>query len=840
MNKLLRRVLVLVVAFAAGLGIVFWVNRQREETDISYLQTQSSTLPTLSFTWRGEEINRQNGYVQTMNAAAMQDYMLPVEGDRLLSFTVYPGAKAVKSMSYEVRSALDSHLVENGAVADVTSLEDRVDASVRLGELMLEQEEYFLRITVTLDDGQEVYFYNRLIYQPAGSVLAQLLPFAAQFSARTFDKEAMYWFGTYMEPDSSIPTTLGHTTIKSTRNQVTWGGLAPVRGGDVRIQVQRVSEKQASIILLYYMEATGYSGETQRFSVREFLCLRYIRDTIYLMSYDRQTSELLRPENAAGSASIRLGLQPGGDTAAKSLGSRTVFEVAGDLWQYDSSENGYVRIYSASAGSTDLRYLSGRHSFRIIDLDADGNVTFLVCGYQGRGTLEGRSGLAFYRYTRADNTLAELLFIPSDRPYENMERELDELFCIGKNGQIYMLFNDSLYSLDLVGYEPVEIAKGLADGQFAVNADQTMIAWTEGGDEKGGSSICLMTLTDGYSWRKNANEGEKIRPMAFLGTDFIYGLVRTSDMTGTEEFFWDSPAYALEISSKEGTLLEHYERNDYYISGVTVGDGRIALHRKWRDEDGAYWAAEGDTLISLSAQSTSVSSLVRETSENGRPIWEVTGTGKPAEKSVKVEIAMQKKTPGTAELQLTAKSAAGESYLGYAGGELVYAGSYPAAAIRTAYESSGYVVSLSGPTVWERGGLVDYRYIRRDTEIVAADESDRKRAAVSMLLKMVGAPTDTSLRITEGMSTEEALKASGAACVVKLEGTNVQEILYYLDRGIPVLVLAPGDHAEIITGFDYRTINCYDPVEGAGITRLRDEAQGWYQSNGSRFLVVLN
>ena len=57
MNKILKRALVLAVAFAAGLGIVFWINRQREETDVSYLQTQAATLPMISFTWRGEEIN---------------------------------------------------------------------------------------------------------------------------------------------------------------------------------------------------------------------------------------------------------------------------------------------------------------------------------------------------------------------------------------------------------------------------------------------------------------------------------------------------------------------------------------------------------------------------------------------------------------------------------------------------------------------------------------------------------------------------------------------------------------------------------------------------------------
>ena len=49
------------------------------------------------------------------------------------------------------------------------------------------------------------------------------------------------------------------------------------------------------------------------------------------------------------------------------------------------------------------------------------------------------------QYSREENTVSEIFYIPSDRPYQVLKEELRRLFYVGKNQLLYLMFENGIY-----------------------------------------------------------------------------------------------------------------------------------------------------------------------------------------------------------------------------------------------------------------------------------------------------------------------------------------------------------------------------------------------------------
>ena len=845
MNRTVQRILVLAAAFAAGLGIVFWLNSRRTNREIVYTVMDEATLPTISFRYQGETINTLRGFKEPMDAAYLQESMIPAEGDRTLTLRVTSYGRRVGNISYELRDGKDRHLIENGEATSRQEWDGGFDMSLQLGELIREDQEYYLCLILRTAEQENLYYYTRLRYDKEDGCLAAMLPLAQEFSASTFDKSKRGWIAAYLETDAALAgDSLGHVTIKDTRDQVTWGDLDPVRLKAPEICVNRISQNQASLLFTYEIEAREEeSTTTRRYHVREYFTFRNAYSNTYLITYDRTMHEEFDPVNAIDKDHIDFGILENGDFPISQNGDYTVFALDGELWEYGRSDNEVIRIFSFKEASDDgVRTQYDRHGFRIIRVQETGDVDFLVCGYMNRGLEEGRCGLLFCRYEKESNNLSELFFIPSDRPYEVLQEETDKLFCVGADGQVYLICRGTLYAIDLVGNEPIEIANGLREGSYQISGDQKILAWQEGGGELGGTSIVLLYLEDGHTKRLSAGIGEYLRAYGFLDTDFAYGMVRESDRNDNASFRWQCPAYALEIIDEEGTLQKRYEVANMYISSVVISEDRIIVGRCTKQADGSFLDAEGDTLILLDERKqTDAPEVTRVNSGVRQKTWQLSFRSKEQQRRLSVSLPKQVNGGENARVNLTgSEDASLTRFYSYQCGGLAYVGYSLAEAIQAIYDHAGFVYTSGGLPVWERAGLREYLTLSLPEMVTAQSDGDRKRACLSTMLQKVEAPLDTSDEANQGASTLEIVTDSGVVCPLNLEGATVQQILYYVAKGWPVFAYNSAGQAELIVGYDVYNIAFYDAVDGAIYKVSRDDAEVRYGTLGYLFLSCVN
>ena len=192
------------------------------------------------------------------------------------------------------------------------------------------------------------------------------------------------------------------------------------------------------------------------------------------------------------------------------------------------------------------RQLYDQHKFRIISVGEEGDVAFTVYGYMNRGSHEGECGLVFYQYSRAENAIHEVFFIPSAKPFQILKEEIGTLSYVGNNQLFYLMFGNSIYAIDFSGEEYVEIISGMEEDSFVISEDSSAVAWQEEEDIYGGKNIQVFYMDDGTNFTIHASEGETIRALGFIDGDFIYGRARESDIE-KGSLIVNYPMYALSL-----------------------------------------------------------------------------------------------------------------------------------------------------------------------------------------------------------------------------------------------------------------------------------------------------
>jgi len=149
-------------------------------------------------------------------------------------------------------------------------------------------------------------------------------------------------------------------------------------------------------------------------------------------------------------------------------------------------------------------------------------------------------------------------------------------------------------------------------------------------------------------------------------------------------------------------------------------------------------------------------------------------------------------------------------YYVYGVGEL--AGIYDKAsyAIQKAQQISGVVISSDQKYVWEKGNR-DLAYSIEDVALSKEGE-------------------ETSLEACERyMKTYDAQK-------VDLTGCTLDQVLYVINRGCPVIALTSADHAILLTGYTKNDITYIDPENGESQTVSISEMEGMVSGSGNTFI----
>lgn len=811
MIKRIIKGIVLAVFFAGALLISNYV--MNRGTDDKIMTMGEPTLPVVSFTVSGQEINLLSGYVDQMDVTAMRDTITPLESNGTLQAEIAENGNKISKISYKVYSLDGADTYAEGKVK-----EEDGKVTLELGTALDQSaQEAVLKLTLTLGSGEaqkKVNYFTR-IEKPDEITAWKCLTFAKDFHAKALDQSDEDTLSMYLEPgEESDNTTYQTVNIHSDITHIQWGDLNPEIVGDVQWSLKESNSVYTSILAKYQVRCQDDKEETARYNVKEFFRIRSVGDTIYLLDYNRDLQEVFSSSRSVmDQKGILLGIVPEDvpyETNKKD--SILAFVQNRTLWMYNKKNEELTKVFSfAEEDTQDVRSLNDQHAVRIISMDDHGNIAFAVYGYMNRGEHEGEVGVGIYYFNVDSNLIQEKGFIPSTKSFAIAEDELGKMVYYNHAQELlYVLADQVLYRIDLDKNQQEVLAKGLEAGKYAVSDDGHQLAYQTDGEKDAAKEIRVMDLSSGDEYSVKAAKNEAVRPLGFLNGDFIYGILRTSDAGKTASGEKTTPMYQLEIHDSKNKKIAEYSFADQgiYISDILIEGNMVTLNR----------LAKAGEIYNVTSQEYITNNVEKKDTKISLTSYSSEKLGKQyrftfAEGIEKTEVKLLQPDQQVAENALTIVLKGKDDrvkYYVYGMGELV--GIYDKAgyAIQKAEKISGVVISSEQAYVWEKGN--------RDLVYSIDDVAVTKESG------------ESSLEACERyMKAYEAEKTD-------LTGCTLDQVLYVINKGCPVIALTSADHAILMTGYSKTDITYSDPDTGASQTVTMDEMNAMVAGSGNTFI----
>ena len=799
---------ILAAVFVAAV-IVFSYLTNKGNTNMT-ADLGSATLPALSFTCEGYEVNHLEGYTQEMDASTMRDSITPVLNQTLeLKIQTYDAK--VESLDYALYTLDGSQELSRQTLEDP---QDTVSLSFDGSQLT---EERLLIVTLHVDK-KEIYYYTR-VEDGAEFSLDSCLKYISDYHVNAMGKVENVGVGAALEQSGNEESGFSHLTIRSDYDHVSWGSLQPVVVGTERWKITEANSTYISVLLEYQVECKGEENEQDLYKVEEFFRVRNVSGTMYMLDYDRTMEQIFDPtQTVLSEKGILLGIT-GSDVpyTVSSDGTKVAFIEADELWYYNQELDEMSLLFSfMDSESKDIRNLTDEHEIRLITMDKTGNVTFAVYGYMNRGPHEGEVGAAIYFYNGEQNCIEEKAFIPSTASASVAREELGKLVYYSVDRQmLYVLTGGTLYEIDMDTEEQKILAENLKDGQYVTAENGKLAAFQTGGSLYEAKQVTVMNLENGKSYQVKAEEGAAILPLGFVNTDFVCGMARDTDAGRTVSGEDIHPMYKVEIHSGADKVARTYQSDSDYVLGVEVSGGMINLNRVVKNGDSYTQIADSQITSNEKKKESNISLESYVTDLKGTQM-RLTFADGISDKEPKVLKPKQVLYEKSASVSFDEKPE-GTSYYVYGTGR--FQGMYDGAgdAVVKADEVDGVVVSSDMKYVWERGN----RYL----EYLITDKDD----AITALRDQLNggkAPIDAAGEVLGGQTLD-------------LTGCTTEQMLYIVNKDVPVIGVRGDGSSVILVGYDQNYVTYIETATGNRNAISYEQMDGLLSGSGRTFISVL-
>lgn len=841
MRKGTIKAAVLITIFVIAV-IVFGKLTNHANEDLT-TEMEEATFPVISLYYNGTQINQLHGYAQEMDAVYMRDTITPIADNRKLPITIQTYQTHVDTISYEIRSLDAGRLIAN---ADVNSYEEkrgRISAELEIQNLLEADEEYLL--IIQLESGSDVIYYYTRIMEAVDYYVDECVDFVLDFNDKTFNDETTGTLATYMEKTTGDNTTLQYVTLNSSLKQVGWADFNGERLTEPVPSIKEMTSTYNVIVLDYVVTCVGENGESEYYNVEEYYRVRYTSNRMYLLNFERTTEQIFRGENdTVYDKYIQLGIRSSEvDYKTNEAGTMVAFVQEGELWSYKQEENTLSKVFSFRGyEGIDERENYGEHDIKIVGIDEAGSVDYMVYGYMNRGIHEGEVGIAVYHYDSVTNANEERVFIPSYKSYEVMKSELGQLMYVNEGGELFLMVDGTIYGIDLNTLETRKLIENVSEDAFAVSESNRYIAWSEESNGLGASKIQVMNLSNQKIVELKGNSNELVKPLGFMGEDFVYGIAKRSDIfedAAGNTTFPMCKIKIVDVVSEELTELKTYQKNGYYISGVEIDDYTMYLNRiKYNGT--AYVDADQDMIMDREGGSGNIVNITSTYSDE-----------KQTQVQIELATLVDEHEPKLLTPQETLlleerivdlqKDTDTQYYYVYVKGDVLLATDDITEAVRVANAGMGMVIGDNQQYVWKRSRKTNQPAF--SDIIVGAEDEDAGSIAqcINAMLQREGINISVAALIEGGETPRSILHNTlKDKMVLDLTGCGVEEILYYVSCGNPVFAMTGSDEAVLVVGYDSSNIIIYDPRIGSTYRKPMEEAEEIFGNAGNVFFSYLH
>ena len=800
-------------------AVVTFISTGYKADNIRSMAMTEATLPVvMASTPDGTLYNAMHGYTNDIDESLLKTGTCYLDNDKQLDIVIDTYGESVSGISYKIRTENDLSLIEDTKVSDFELAEGRINAKLKVKNLITDNVPYIMEISLITANHEQASYYTRIV-SAKDTGIQEKLDFVLDFNECTFDDSRLDDILRYLESDSSADNSnYGKVTIKNSQYQVGWGDLNPVVDSNIIPTVYEIDGEVALIAIDYTMGAKNSNDEYDTYSVHEFYRIRHASTRMYLLNFDRETTQHFDGVNdLTGKGNINLGISPDTNvTYRASLDNKYIaFVNQGTLWMFDVEKSVYSQVFTFKAEDSDnIRENYQDFGMEILDVDNQGNVEFMVYGHMNRGTHEGEVGISILRYDSKEASSEELIYIPVNVPYDILSENVGELAYISDANVLYILIDDVLYSIDLNSKEVMTEITGLVKDSYKVSSNGRSIAYSSDGGLYNTKTIRVFNVEKGDDYYITGSEGEYLKPLGFIGEDFIYGTARVSDIVTDEVGFITFPMYKLYIIDKDYNTIKTYENEGVYVVGTQVDGMRINLSRVIKNGNGNYVAASIDQLISRD-----------ENTEKEGPMVDVnTTTAKKREIFLSLPVPSKAKNATVSRLENVvykdnatfelSKDVQGES-LYYVDGLGVHQGASTNIydAIAMASDTLGSVTDSNNVQVWKK--------FKPSSAYIKGISQSRYSLENSL---------DNARSIVNDYIGEQEVKW------LDVKGISLENVLPFVGISRPVIAETSGGYVVII-GYDSDKVTYFDVSAGKEVTADIENAKKMFTQSGNVYIT---
>lgn len=823
MKRTLQKAGILFLIFIGAIVIYFISARNTMEKEHTvYTSMDEPELPVVYTQLDGKEINCMHGYVQDMGNQAARESISVLPENREMKIRIAEYGNSITGISYEIRNLSMDRLIERTVLTNWESAGGSTTASLPIQNLLVRDEPYLLKLTVNTSE-KAVTYYTRIMW-PDNTYASDMVALADEFTRKSLDYNEAKDLVSYLETNSTGDNSnLGHVTLKASFNHLTWDGLPVKMVGEPQITLQEFDGIMGQICVKYRVSLEESGSKPVLIDAEDNFTMKWNAQRIYLMNYERNANEVFDGRTAAFSGKrILLGITNDNRVkAAKSPGSQYLaFKTGRDLWCYDQKENHLVRVFTFDSKKDDgVRSNYGDHDIKILSVQDDGTVNFLVYGYMNRGKYEGRMGVVFYNYDWSKDTVNEKFFLPSDESFEMLQKDMANLSYLSENNMLYLMEEGTVYGIDLKSNESLVVAQGLTVGSFAVSSDGSRIAWQDGSNPYQSEKVHVMDLKTAQKQEIVGSENDYVSVLGFVGDDLIYGLSRPQDSWIVNGRLKGIPMYAMYIVDNQMHVESEYKKDGIYISDVVSEEGRIHLKRLVRLGDNQYVYQDEDTIVCNQDVDQDVMAGIGyfASPTMGRVYYVKTDSDTDGSKvKLSAPKAFSYEYTSTLDMNHTGnvQTNTGMVFYAYGGGHYIGPSRSFSTAVSMAYDQMGFVTDGDQHIVWDRVNKGNSRIIKSPME-----EAGK---ATKYLDSFTGS----------GMYGDGLILIDAGGC-------SLNQVLYFVDRGMPVIAYVENGKYVLISGYDQYNVTLYNPETQQSWKMGLNDATEYFKNLQNDFLCAL-
>ena len=658
------------------------------------------------------------------------------------------------------------------------------------------------------------YYYTRIVSR--SNVNAdQYIKFVNNFYEKCMDKSTAEDLTSYLEPDNSgTATNYTDIDINSTFAEISWGSMKPKIYRSGIPVIKDINETTASLSIEYQIVSQDDNKNQEIYDVTEFYRMRYTETRVMLLDFKRSATQVFTEDTVhISDKGLLLGVRDKNvEYVLNEDAGIVAFVQEGDLWSYSPGDGKIARIFSFRKGADgDFRDIRWNHDIKIIRVEDNGDVDFVLYGYMNRGIREGYCGVCVYHYSNDQNVVEERVFIPSTESYEFLKEDLGNLSYVSTDNYLFLLFAEKLYRINIMEGTSEVLEEGIKSDEFSVSDTNAHAAWVIQDGESAGNikEIDFETLE---TRTLAASSGQSLSLVGFMNEDLVYGIVVDGDTVTDDNGHQTTGIHTIRIEGFDGSVKKEYHQDGLYITGITMGNTMMEFELSKKSKN-SYKAVNKDNILNNTKASAAQASVeLINSSRTGTQVRLALEEEPEIEEPLVVYSKM--KNVGDDKITLDPRVSTENTYYVYAKGGLDSIYTDSALALLRADEQTGVVLNRAQQYVWERGN--------KKTKLTL-NTGDIPEAMLSATL--------------DKAALQEALGDEGT--VLDLSGCTLDSVLYEISAQRPVIAKTGANSSVVIVGYDEYNTYLYDPAKGETYPYGMNDSTDLFEKAGNVFISYI-